>query len=625
MPFLRIFALAASGLSGIAFAQLTSPFFEASQIHQINLVVAPADWASLSSNTVDGENTYYQATIGIDGAAPLTVGIRQHGTGSRSSAKPSVLIDFSEYVKNQSFLGLDKILAKNNIEDASNLHEFISFKLLRRMGLPAPRVVPAQLYVNGTYLGFYMIDEHIDSVYLDRNFGEDGGYLYNWEPAGTYNFADLGTDPSAYAQFLELKSNQATPDLQNFEQLVQAINYASDADFIADVSQYLNPELYLNLAAVENVLSERDGIVDGVYGMNNFYIYQFEGGALYQFLGWDMVLAFGPANLPPEQTPQPNVLVQRLLAIPQYRDYYYTALVRAASSFGGPGGWADTELSQEYSVIAAAAENDPNKQCIAVTGYVPCGAAQFEAEVSNMHAFIASRSNFVLNAAEQSGYSPFVGPSISGAALAGAPDVPTLSAGAPVTVQGSGLGGDYAAPDTPLLRANGNTNFVTVDGIRAPLFSTSDGSAVLQIPWDLPSQGTFSIVSAVGGQQSDPFFVSLQTTSPAILQVAHADGTPVNSASPAAAGEVVQIYAVGLGPVSVTPADGTPPYVPTSTNTIPVVFVGENQAQVQFSGLSPQMVGIYQVNVTMPSADSGSVTLTMNIGSQTSAYALYAQ
>ncbi len=621
----RIFAVTTLAFSRIAFAQSTSAFFDDSLIHQINLAVAPSDWASLLLNTAEDADTYYQAAFSLDGATPLTVGIRQHGLGSRSSVKPSVLIKFSEYDKKQSFLGLDKILAKNNIQDASNLHEFISFQLLRRIGLPAPRVVPAQLYINGTCLGFYMIDEHIDSVYLERNFGEDGGYLYNWAPVATYNFGDLGTDPSVYAPFLELKSNQDTPDLQNFEQLVQAINYASDADFITAVSRYLNPQLYLTLAAVENVLSERDGIVDGVYGMNNFYIYQFEGATLYQFLGWDMVLAFGPASLAPEETPQPNVLVQRLLAIPEYRNYYYTVLVRAATAFGGQNGWADTELTREYNLIATAAGNDPNKLCIAVGGYVPCGAAEFEAEVTNMHSFIATRLDFILNAAAQSGYSPVTGPDISNATLQGAPEVSILSAGAPVAVQGSRLGTDYTAPDLPLERTPDNTSFVTVDGIRAPLFSVSDGSTVLQIPWDLPSQGTFSIVAAVGGAQSDPFYASLQPTSPVILQVGHADGTPVNSGSPAAAGEIVQVYAIGLGSVSVTPVDGNPPEIPTFTNTNPMVFVGQNQAQIKFSGLAPQMVGIYQVNFVMPSAGSGPVSLTMNAGSQTAAYALYVQ
>ena len=359
--------------------------------------------------------------------------------------------------------------------------------------------------------------------------------------------------------------------------------------------------------------------------MNNFYLYQFEGGTLYQLIGWDTVLAFGPANLAPEETPQPNILVQRLLAIPEYRNYYYTVLVRAATAFGGQNGWADTELTNEYSVIAADAENDPNKECIGVNAYVPCGAAQFEAEVTNMHSFIATRSAFVLNAAAKAGYSPVTGPAISSAALQGAPEVSILSAGAPVAVQGSELGPAYAAADLPLERTPDNTSFVTVDGIRAPLFSVSDGSTVFQIPWDLPGQGSISIVAAVGGAQSDPLYASLQATSPVILQVAHADGTPVNSGSPAAAGEIVEVYAIGLGPVSVTPADGNPPYIPTVTNMNPVVSVGQNQAQIQFSGLAPQMVGIYQVNLIMPSAGAGAVSLTMNAGSQTAAYALYVQ
>jgi hypothetical protein len=67
------------------------------------------------------------------------------------------------------------------------------------MGFPAPREAPAQLYVNGQYFGFYTIVEHEDETFLQRNFGQSGGYLYEWEFADTYEFQNLGDDPSLCA------------------------------------------------------------------------------------------------------------------------------------------------------------------------------------------------------------------------------------------------------------------------------------------------------------------------------------------------------------------------------------------------------------------------------------------
>src|SRR5207247_11198480 len=58
--------------------------------------------------------------------------------------------------------------------------------------------------------------------------------------------------------------------------MVKAINYSADADFVDAVSRYLDLKLYLTHVATENVLAEIDGIWDGVYGTNNIYLYRFE-------------------------------------------------------------------------------------------------------------------------------------------------------------------------------------------------------------------------------------------------------------------------------------------------------------------------------------------------------------
>jgi uncharacterized protein (TIGR03437 family) len=49
------------------------------------------------------------------------------------------------------------------------------------------------------------------------------------------------------------------------------------------------------------------------------------------------------------------------------------------------------------------------------------------------------------------------------------------------------------------------------------------------------------------------------------------------------------------------------------------VTIGGKQAQVQFSGLAPTLVGVYQVNaVTPPNLDPGLQTAVISIGGVTS-------
>jgi minor extracellular serine protease Vpr len=91
---------------------------------------------------------------------------------------------------------------------------------------------------------------------------------------------------------------------------------------------------------------------------------------------------------------------------------------------------------------------------------------------------------------------------------------------------------------------------------------------------------------------------------------------------PATPGTLLVFYANGLGPVSNQPASGdTAPGPPNlaQTTTPPVIMIGGQQAQVQFSGLAPGFVGLYQVNAVIPTGiGHGNQPITIAIGGQTS-------
>jgi uncharacterized protein (TIGR03437 family) len=623
------------------------PFFDDTVIQQINLTVGASDWASLLQNYE--ADTYYSATFTWNGTLEV-VGIRQHGDASRSPIKPNLDINFAYYSGSQTFLGLPFVNLKANNEDPTNLREWVSMKLFRMMGFPAPREAPAQLYVNGQYFGFYMIVEHLDTTFLQRNFGQSGGYLYEWEFADTYEFQNLGDDPSLYAQFLELKTNQAAPDLQTFCNLVQVINQPSsstftDADFIIALSQYMDPKSFLTYAATENVLAEADSLVGGIVGMNNFYLYQFQGisrnqrgTTFYQLIPWDKDLTFSNSardimtgfTLPPNI----NVLAQRLVGIPEYLNFYLGQVSKAANLLGGTGGWADTEISSEYALIDTAASNDPNKQCFAAGVLYSCGTADFQNGVQALHSFLAARSAFVLPEVQGYGFQPVTNePQISTVAMAAPGDSqiplgaiatpPGQSApGALVNVLGANLGpaAQAAAQPTsnPLPRSLATT-YVAVEGVRAPLTATSEGRIEIQIPGDLPAGGA-NIVVCVSGEMSNTFVTSVQAALPAILAIVHqSDGSLVGNADPAVAGETLVVYMAGLGAVnaSLSLGEAAPASPPAATVLTPQATLGNTPVNVVFSELSPGCVGLYQVAVAMPGTlpQGGSANLTVTAGS----------
>jgi spore coat protein H len=598
--------------ASITHAQTTADFFDDSIMQEVRLQVDSGVWATLQQHYL--ENTYYPAQFTWRGIT-LNIGIRSRGSGSRSPVKPNLLLKFDKYVKNQKFLGEVAIVAKANNQDPSNLRERISFKLFQKMGLPAPRESFARVYLNGEYFGLYVMAEYIDEQFLKRNFGENTGYLYEWVNTQVYNFQYLGPDPEAYAQFLDLKTNQAAADLNNFVGLITAINLTPDGQLAEAVSKYLDPKIYLTHVATEDVLAEADGIVGGTFGMNNVYLYQFDGQTLYQFLPWDKDNTFDWYGWSTSSGMSDNVLTRRLLAIPEFSNTYISALARAANLFGGPGAWADLELTREYNLIAEDARRDPHKQCSIANVMQSCGELEFENAVKDARGFIAQRATFVESAV---GTPPrnSQDPNIAAATARGT-ELSAFAPGMLATLTGTNLGGISAAPDsgTQLPRTIRNV-WAAVDGVRAPLLSIAPNLIQMQIPWGI-HPGASSITVAVNGALSDPVEVPVAASAPVILALTHADGSVVSPSYASQRGETLIAFAMGLG--EVTPQIDIGVWTPASalvwSAAKPRVSIGGLDSQTIFAGLTPGFVGLYQVNFVVPAQCSTgtSVPLTLEL------------
>ena len=115
------------------------------------------------------------------------------------------------------------------------------------------------------------------------------------------------------------------------------------------------------------------------------------------------------------------------------------------------------------------------------------------------------------------------------------------------------------------------------------------------------------------GVSSPPVPVIIQEVAPGLFAAApgfaaaqHADGTPVTEDSPAVAGEVVVLYATGLGRTQPDPSDRSVP--PAAA---PIIHLADFQllldgvaidpSLIQYAGLAPFNAGLYQVNVQLPS------------------------
>jgi uncharacterized protein (TIGR03437 family) len=207
---------------------------------------------------------------------------------------------------------------------------------------------------------------------------------------------------------------------------------------------------------------------------------------------------------------------------------------------------------------------------------------------------------------------------------------PGLVAGSAATVFASGVmdtAGVVGADRIPLpLSLSGAS--VSVNGTPAPLYAVASVAGREQVnfqaPFEIVARQTVSVTVTRAGQTSAPVDVPVMGQQPAVytsdgtqgVVVHNADFSLVTPAHPLVAGEFAFLYAAGLGDVTNRPATGAAaPLVPLAAASGVSVTLAGTACDVQFAGLAPGFVGLYQVNFQVPrNAPSGPQDLVVSAG-----------
>jgi uncharacterized protein (TIGR03437 family) len=170
-----------------------------------------------------------------------------------------------------------------------------------------------------------------------------------------------------------------------------------------------------------------------------------------------------------------------------------------------------------------------------------------------------------------------------------------------------------------------NGTSVTIGGKAAPIIYVSPTQINAQVPVDVPA-GTAQVVvtSSVGPGASFP--VTVAATAPAIFfspvaaVLKNADFSLVSAGNPAKAGDVILVYATGLGQTTPALTTGTLASGTTTAATSASVTatIGGKDATVVYSIISPGFCGLYQVAITVPAGVTGSSAIVLKQGSTTS-------
>jgi uncharacterized protein (TIGR03437 family) len=180
----------------------------------------------------------------------------------------------------------------------------------------------------------------------------------------------------------------------------------------------------------------------------------------------------------------------------------------------------------------------------------------------------------------------------------------------------------FTTPYLPLSLAGVAVSFdVPSQRISVPgrLHFVSEGQINVQVPWELQGVSSAQMKVMIGDTTSSLVTVPIASHSPALFEYTDSSGRlmaaavngsgVVGTPNPARRDEIVSLYVNGLGAVDNPPASGEP--APADqllrTRTVPEVTVGGQPAEVQFSGMAPGFVGLYQMNVRVPAGVSAGI------------------
>jgi len=263
-------------------------------IHRIELQFYIDNWKdSLRYNFEILDKQYLPARLIFNDSIVLdSIGVRYKGNSSymlsRNTPKKPFEFDFNKYCDSRNLLGLHRLNVQNCVSDPSYMRETLAYHIARQY-MPAPRTAYADLYIEGELIGFYVLVEQVDKIFLSRYFDNNGYNLYKVNDNGA-GLLYRGEEQSLYETEYELKTNEEDNDWSHFIRLMEKLNTTPDEVFADTLAGYLNLDSCLRLLAFNMALSNFDSYTGSG---RNYYFYDYQTTGQFHFIVWDLNESFG--------------------------------------------------------------------------------------------------------------------------------------------------------------------------------------------------------------------------------------------------------------------------------------------------------------------------------------------
>lgn len=344
------------------------------------------------------EFDYVHATLQIDDWTFRDVAVRYKGNGSylratrAGSDKISLKVDLNKNVKGQKLAGLTTINFQNNITDAGWMNEVVAYRLYRDAGALAPRTAYAQVYLTiegqagKRYLGLYSISENVDENFAEDRFGTKKGAIL--KPSTQDLFTDWGADWAVYNQSYDPKTDLTDAQKQRVMALGRLVSKASDEEFAAQISDYLDLDDFARYFAVLVWIANHDSLLQNG---QNFYTYLHPETNRMHFIAWDQDFSFGNGRISAGWSIHSawngnNRFLSRVFAVPAFRSRYLDRMAEFSERLFVPDRFAQ-QVAEIGPAIRPSIELE-GKEWLTAFDDVVAGR-------SGIVPYVASRARFV--------------------------------------------------------------------------------------------------------------------------------------------------------------------------------------------------------------------------------------
>lgn len=383
------------------------------EIISVEILADEKEWADMIQNA--NKENFIKADVIVNGTSFKNVGIRAKGNSSLSqvtalkSERYSLRLQFDEYVTDQTCFGLDSFVLNNMITDNSYMKEYLSYDLMKDIGIQTPYFGYATIKVNSVNSGLYLAVETYGKSYETRINGNTSGKMYNVKSMDMAK-NDKNQNPEApqappQENNDQKKRNQAPDgnspmmqretkggdlkytddDISSYSNIFDnVVGKATNSDFkkiikaLKNLSEGNNLEKYFDIDSTLKYLAAHTFVVNlDSYSSSmaqNYYLYEYKSKIT--VLPWDYNMAWGGfqskdsssvVNFPID-TPVSGVemsdrpLINQLLSNPDYLEKYHEYLAKILDSYFD-NGKLEAKIDELNNRISKLVKEDPTKFC----------------------------------------------------------------------------------------------------------------------------------------------------------------------------------------------------------------------------------------------------------------------